>query len=296
MKTVFIVLLLSAIVSKSFSQEKFPALSAKGKIVQKVGFTTIKIDYERPSARGRKIFGELVPYDKIWKTGAGYCPKINFDDDVEIGGNTVKAGTYSLLSVPAEREWTIILNKDTTLYGTDFYNEKLDAIRIPATSERTSRYYESFTLDVDIVPNNADIYLSWANCQVHFKLGTNSDRRTSEFIQAYLVTGRSNDPDEYATAAEYYIYQNKELDKAMSLLDKAIGLKEKAWYYRLKTDILESQKKYVAAIDLLNFLVNSTPKMSKEFGWSAATERQMIEGYDSRIDSIKKKLAQSNGR
>jgi hypothetical protein len=296
MKKVFIVLLLSAIVSISFSQEKFPALSAKGKIEQKVGFTTIKIDYERPSARGRKIFGELVPYGKIWRTGAGHCPKINFDDDVEIAGKAVKAGTYSLLTVPAEREWTIILNKDTTLFGTDSYNEKLDAVRILATSERTSRYYESFTLDVDIVPNNADIYLSWANCQVHFKVGTNSDRRASEFVQAYLVTGRSEDPDEYATAAEYYIYQNMELDKAMSLVDNAIRLKEKAWYYRLKTDILESQKKYVAAIDLLNFLVNSTPKMSKEFGWSSATQRQMIEGYDSRIDSIKKKIAQSNGR
>lgn len=293
---IFFALLLTSFFLKSFSQARFPALSAKGQIVQKVGFSTIEIEYERPAARGRIIFGDLVPYDKIWRTGAGNCPKIKFSDSVIVGGKTLGAGTYSLLSIPGKNEWTIILNQDTSLYGTDSYDKKRDVARFQVNSEKTSRYYESFTCEIDVVPNDAEIYLSWANEQVHFKVGTTSDKRTMDFIQRSLLTGKSSDPDEYATGAEYFIYRNTELDKALSLIDKAIQIKETAWYYRLKTDILENQKKYGQAIDLLQSLVVAAPKMSRSLGWNPNFEQEMIDGYNSRINSIRKKLAQNDGR
>jgi tetratricopeptide (TPR) repeat protein len=295
MRTSFL-LLLSSIFSNSFSQEQFPDLSAKGSIKQKVGFTTIKIDYERPAARGRRIFGELIPYGQLWRTGAGNCTKISFNKPVEIGGAKLEAGSYSLLTIPGEREWIIILNKDTTLYGTDSYNEKLDVVRFASRLEKTSRYYESFTFDLDVIPNNANIYLSWANSQVHFTVETGADQLTTTFIQQNLLSGKSRDPDLYATAAEYYVYKNRELDKAFGLINKAITLKEKAWYYRLKTDILEKQEKYPEAIDWLHFLVKDIPKMSKAFDWDLTLENQMRDEYNSRIESINKKLSQTNAR
>ena len=95
-----------------------PVLSPEGSIRQKVGITTISVVYERPAARGRTIFGDLVPYGKLWRTGAGNCTKIKVGDDVVINDKIVPTGTYSLFAIPDQNEWTIILNTDTTLYGT----------------------------------------------------------------------------------------------------------------------------------------------------------------------------------
>src|SRR5690242_7898509 len=99
-----------------FSQNHFPDLSPKGIVKQIVGLSTIEVNYERPAARGRKIFGDLVPFDKLWRTGAGNCTKIKFSSPVTITGKKIAAGTYSLLSIPNLLQWTIILNSDTTLY------------------------------------------------------------------------------------------------------------------------------------------------------------------------------------
>jgi Protein of unknown function (DUF2911) len=274
----------------SFSQDIFPDLSSKGSIEQRVGFTMITVEYERPSARGRKIFGELVPYNTIWRTGAGNCTRIGFSTNVTIEGKSIEAGKYSLLTIPTEGEWTIILNSDTTLYRTSSYDKNKDVIRFNVKSEATSRYYESFTIDIDVVPHNAELYLSWEKSQIHFAVDTGADCKTTEFIEQNLLTGKSVDADQYATAAEYYFYLNKELSRAVTLIDKAILIKKEPWYYRLKIDILEKQKKYPEAIVVLNSLVDGLPKMAREKGWSTATLQKSAEENKSRIETLKKKL------
>jgi hypothetical protein len=186
-----------------YSQGNFPDLSPKGYVMQKAGFTTISVDYERPAARGRKIFNDLVPYNKLWRTGAGNATKMRFSTPVVIHDKNIVAGNYSILTIPGPNEWTVILNNDTTLYGLQGYNQSKDVLRFNTNAEKTARYYESFTIDIDIIPHNAMIYLAWGNTQIHFKVETGSDKKTDDYINSNLLTDKSTDPAQYATAAEY---------------------------------------------------------------------------------------------
>ena len=113
---------------------QYPSLSPKGQVTQVVGYTEITVDYERPSARGREIFGKLVPWNEVWRTGAGNATRIRFSQDVEVEGQPLKAGYYSLFTIPGHESWTIILHSDTTLYGSYRYNAAGDVLRaeVPA--------------------------------------------------------------------------------------------------------------------------------------------------------------------
>jgi len=232
----------------TYGQSKFPDLSSRGSIEQNVGFTTLKITYERPSARGRKVFGELVPFDRLWRTGAGHCTKISFNQPVLLNNQKVNSGTYAVFSIPNKDEWTIIINTDSTLYGTSKYDSKKDVIRFKVKPQKTSRFYESLSFDVDIVGNNAVIYLSWEKTQVHFALQTFTDEMVMNNITQNLLTGKSKDWNEYAGAVEYYLYNNKDLNEALLLAESAIKNDGELYSFTLKTQVLEKQKKYAEAI------------------------------------------------
>ena len=271
----------------SFSQANFPELSPKGIVVQKIGLTTISIAYERPASRGRQIFGGLVAYDKLWRTGAGNCTKISFSNPVFINDKKIDRGTYSLFTIPSRKNWTIILNSDTTLYGTSNYNEQKNVVVFQTNSQRSSRFYESLNIDIDVVPNNANIYISWGNTEISFKVDTEIDKFSNEFIEQNLLTDKSKDSDEYARAAEYYYYLNKKLDKALLLIDKALAKKGEAWYYRQKIDILEKQKKYKEAIACSNLAIEVNQKRTE---WDEQTKFQNNEELKKRIETFKKNL------
>lgn len=268
-----------------FSQTYFPELSPKGLIMQNVGQTTIEINYERPAARGRKVFGQLVPYNKLWRTGAGNCTKIKFNETVIIGGTKVNAGTFSLLTIPGPAEWTIIINSDTTLYGTSSYIQNKDLIRFAVKPEKTSRFYESLTIDLDVIPNNAELYISWERTQIHFTIGTEIDKRITEYIAQTLLTNNSSDPDEYANAADYYFYLNKEPEKALILINNAISKKNELWYFRLKIDILEKPGKYQDAIEVCKLAIEF---INNNSDWDSRTKQQGIDEYNQRIEGFKK--------
>lgn len=272
-----------------FSQSNFPGLSSPGTISQVVGFTTVRVDYERPSARARKIFGDLVPFGEVWRTGAGKCTRISFDTPVVIDNKSVKAGTYSLFTIPGRDKWTIILNSDTSLYGAGRYDPAKDIARFVATPLPATRFYESFTVDIDVVPNNALIYLAWEKTQVSFLIDTGADKKTVAYIDENLMTAKSTDANEYAAAVEYYIFQNKDMDKALTLVDLAIARDARqSWYYNLKVDVLEKQGKYaearLAAISHLDLL----EMHGREFGWDEQTLRGAIGGVKDRVARLTK--------
>ena len=233
----------------SLSQTNFPALSPAASISQVVGFTSITVDYERPAVRGRKIFGELVPYGEVWRTGAGKCTRISFNEAVVIDTKRIAAGTYSLFTIPEKDEWTIILNSDTSLYSTGGYDVAKDVIRFVAKAESSGRFFESFTIDIDVVPNNAVMYLSWENTQVYFSVDTGADKKTVEFIDQNLMSGKSLKANEYAAAVEYFYFLDTDLEKAVTLIDLALARDPKQpWYYKLKVDVLEKQGNYSEAL------------------------------------------------
>ncbi|WP_177222990.1 DUF2911 domain-containing protein [Chitinophaga sp. YR627] len=273
--------------TQSFAQSIFPGLSPKGRIEQTIGNTNITVDYERPAARGRKVFGELIRYNNLWRTGAGNCTKITFDKAVTINNKTINKGTYSLFTIPNTNEWTVILNTDTTLYGTSGYDEKKDVIRFKVKAKSTDRHYESLTIDIDVVPNNAVIYIAWEKTQISLPVETESDKVVNDFVQQNLLTDKSTDPDEYATAAEYYFYLDKNLDWAIILVDKAIKMKNDAWYYRQKVDILEKQMKYPEAIDCANLAISLNQQRSD---WDLKAKEQSEAQYKKRIEFFRSKV------
>ncbi len=267
----------------------FPELSGKSSLEQLVGFTTIKIDYERPYVRGRKIFGGLVPYGHLWRTGAGHCTVITFDKEVYIAGKPVKAGKYSLFSIPNKQSWTIILNADTNLYGDGKYTDAKDIMRFEVPTLKTHRHYEAFTIDIDVVPNNADIYLSWENTQVKFRVLTSADPEVNAYIKRELIPGLSQKADAYANAADYYYFANRELDKALTLIDMAIARNGHPWSYRLKVDILEKMGRGKEGIAVVEAGIAYIKNNYERFGWTKEILENSIWESEDRIKSLKEK-------
>ncbi len=247
MKTLpFSLILLLWIQTPTIGQLKIPELSPAGLVRQNVGFTTITVNYERPAARGRvekEIFGELIPFGKVWRTGAGMCTRISFSTDVFIEGKRIKKGTYSLYTIPERKEWTIILNSDTVSYGTSSYDEKKDVVRLGAVSTRSNRFYESFTIDVDVVPNDAKIYLSWLNTQVSFSVNTGADQEIEKFINANLISKESDDPDLYEAAISYYLWHKKDRKQVLAFIERGIQLKNhRVWYYWKVSELTKAKR------------------------------------------------------
>lgn len=234
--------------STSFAQSPFPSLSPKGSITQVVGNTTIKVEYERPSVRNREVFGGLVPWNMVWRAGAGYCTKISFDRAVNVGGQPVEAGVYSLFTIPNQSEWTVILNADTSLYGSGKYDQTKDVARIKTNVRTSERHYETVTIDIDVIPNNAQLFISWANTQVSFEVQTSTDEDALEYIAEQLMTDKIKDPNEYASAAEHLQFHDINLSDAIILADKSIAIKWSGWASRLKMELYEKLENYDKAI------------------------------------------------
>jgi hypothetical protein len=224
-------LLLSSLAFAQGSQQpalKVPVLSPLAEITQEVGLTQVKLSYARPSAKGRKVFGELVPFGDIWRTGANASTKLTFTEDVKIEGNPLKAGTYALYSIPGEKEWTMIIHSNLrhrSLAG-DVYKQEEDVFRFKAKPTKTSGFVETFTIAfTDIATNSVKLALSWENTEVKFKIEFDVDSRISEQIAELEKAEGGMSAMNYFLAAEYNFHNDKDLDQAhrwiMAALDKS---------------------------------------------------------------------------
>ncbi|MGB5189398.1 DUF2911 domain-containing protein [Robiginitalea sp.] len=266
----------------------YPSLSPKGKIIQNVGYTLIEIEYERPAARNRKVFGGLVPWNKLWRTGAGNCTTISFDTNVVVGGQKIEAGKYALLTKPGETEWTVILNKDTTLYGTSAYDSKKDVAQIVTTPRSTERFYETLNFDIEILPNDARIFLSWANIQIGFDVETTTDEALEKWISEELLTQKNKDSDIYAGAAEYWLYRGENLNDALKLADIAIELDtNNGWARSLKIKLYEQQKRYEDAIAEIQKSLQNVESREFEDQREKENELQQLRSELERIRKLK---------
>jgi tetratricopeptide (TPR) repeat protein len=231
------------------AQGKLPDLSPKGEIMQTVGYTHFVIRYERPAVRGRKIMGDLVSYNKLWRTGAGKCTTIQFDQPVKINNRSVAPGIYALLTIPSLNEWTVMLSSDTSkLYGDPSeYDLGKEIIRLSVKPRVSPRFYESLSIELDVADNDAILFLSWENTQISFVLGTNTYEVAEEKMRTALQL-RPTDVDMLSSAAYFYEMNNRSLTKALEYVRKAMTIQEERWYYRLAVDILVKMKNYNEAI------------------------------------------------
>src|SRR5262245_21834662 len=170
----------------AFAQLKLPRPSQKGSVTQTIGLTDVTLTYSRPGVKGRVIWGDLVPYDKVWRTGANEATTISFTKDVTIDGKALPAGTYSLHTIPGKTTWTVIFNKKAEQWGSYEYDQAQDALRIQATpSTGPSQEWMGFSFP-DVKTDSARCELAWEKLRVGFMIGTDTTNQALADIRKAL--------------------------------------------------------------------------------------------------------------
>lgn len=231
-------LVCAALVSFSMqAQINTPAPSPSSKLKQAVGLTDVTVEYSRPSMRGRTIFGDLVPYDKVWRTGANARTKITFSEDVTFGGTEVKAGTYGLLTKPSASSWEVYLYTEHGGGGTpQNWDDSKVAAKVTAPVMTISESVETFTITIDdLSDNGANLGMLWAQSYVPVKIGVGTDAVVMESIEKTMNGPSAGD---YYTAAVYYMNADKDISKAKEWMDKAISMSEKPQFWQLRQQSL----------------------------------------------------------
>lgn len=218
------------------AQLQTPAPSPAAKIEQKVGLVDVTVEYSRPSKKGRKVFGDVVPYNEVWRTGANAATKITFGDDVMVGGAEVKKGSYALLTKPGEKTWSIMLYPHvSTNFGS--YLESavvpttvtVDAFMMPEGMD-----VETFTIGFDNLTNHGGtLYFLWERTYAGVDIKVNTDKAVEASIAKVMAGPSAND---YFSAASYYYAEKKDLNKALEWVNTSIEKgNEKYWVLRTKS-------------------------------------------------------------
>ena len=257
MKLAFSILILFSLAAFAFAQQelKVPTLSPITEVSQEVGLTQVKLSYSRPSAKGRKVFGGLVPFDEVWRTGANASTKLTFAEDVKIEGNALKAGTYALYTIPGEKEWTVIIHTNTkhrSIAG-DVYKPAEDAFRFKVKPDRLSNFVETFTIGFgDITTSSIGVFIAWENTQIKFRIDFDVDAQVDRQITELIASPTGMTHQNYFLAAEYYLHNNKDLSKADAWILTAMEKSPKnARYGLLRAKILAKAGKRDEALKVV---------------------------------------------
>lgn len=228
------IFLASAITAEA--QLKVPAPSPLQTVKQAFALSEITIEYSRPSAKGRVIYGDVVPFGKVWRTGANASTKITFGEDVKLEGNAVAAGTYALYSVPNKDSWEIMLYKDLKMGGdVASYKKEDELIRFTVKPKNLNDKVETFSIDMaNMTSSSVDIQLVWEQTRVSFNVSADIDSKIMKNIDGVM----SKDSRPYYQAASYYYDTNKDMVKALEWVTKATEQNPKGyWVFLLKAKI-----------------------------------------------------------
>lgn len=258
------------------AQIQTPAPSPAAKIEQVVGLTDVSIDYSRPSMRGRTIFGDLVPYGKVWRTGANARTKVTFSNDVTIGGEELKAGTYAIFTIPQAESWDVIFYTEYAGGGAPAeLDESKVAARVTAEVYPIEMDIQSFTISIDdVTSGSAVIGLMWEKTYVGVEFKVPTDKTVLAAIDKVLDGPGFND---YYAAATYYMSEGKDIAKAKEWMDKAMSMTETPRYWQLRQQSLI----YAKAGDKKGAI-----KIAKE-SLAAATEAGNADYVKMNKDSLK---------
>ena len=230
------------------AQISTPAASPLATFKQVVGLTTIEVSYSRPSVKGRTVFGDVVPYGSIWRTGANGATTISFSDDVKLEGKDVKAGTYALYTIPGKDSWTVMLYSDLRLGGNvGGYDATKEVVRFTVTPQALPYTVESFLIIFDdLQAESANMYLIWEKTMVPVKVSAAADSRVMAQIERVMAGPTAGD---YYAAASYYLSTERELAKALEWVNKSIEMgNDRYWVHTQKARILGKMGKKAEAI------------------------------------------------
>ncbi len=219
----------------------FPKLSPQSTVSQTVGTTTVSVEYHRPQVRGRKIWGELVPFGQVWRTGANEATTIKFSDPVKVNGQPVPAGTYALFSIPGPEQWTLILNKRARQFGAFEYQPKDDLLRFVVKPKAVKEFSEWLTYEVyPASRSSAYVDLYWEKMRVSFLVEVDVDSIVTARMKRAMTRAGESDWKIYSDAAEYFVEQDKALTQALAWAEKSIRIQENPVNLSVKAHILQA--------------------------------------------------------
>jgi len=240
------------------AQLKTPAPSPTQTIRQDFGLSTVELNYSRPGMKGRKIFGDLVPFGKVWRTGANSATTLTFGDEVIIGGAKIPAGKYGLLTIPDKDNWTIIITKQTDVTSPAAYKQDMDVVRLSVKPTALSGSWETFNMQFqNVKPTSVDLTIGWDKTLVSFPITTDVESK----VMAQIKNTVETDTRPYFQAAMYYLDNGKDLNQALTWFDKALEQNPNAyWVHHQKANALAKLGKKADA----KLSANKSMELAKE--------------------------------
>jgi hypothetical protein len=222
------------------AQIQTPAPSPFSTLEQKVGLTDVTVKYSRPAMKGRKVFGDLVPFDAIWRTGANQNTTISFSDDVTVEGKELKAGTYAIFTRPNEAVWEVFFYTATDNWGTP---QEWDASKVAATVKVETMDIpmpiESFTITIDDLHNNgATLGIMWENTYVGVDFTVPTVSKATKSIEETMANKEDLTANDYFAAGSYYFAEGMNMQQAKEWVDKAVEMGDGSAYWMMRTQSL----------------------------------------------------------
>lgn len=279
---------LAIALSLSIQAQKLPQPSPTASFTEMVGLTEISMTYSRPSMKDRAIFGELVPFGELWRTGANLNSTISLSTDATIGGEMVKAGTYSIFTIPGESEWTIILNSKTDHGGTSGYSEDNDVARFMVKPSMLTESVETFSMGINnIMSNGAHLVISWENTTVHIPIMLDVNAAAQANIDAAIAESSPEDLWKvYRNAASYKMNNEGDVKKALEYITMSTEANDANWYsfylqasIQSANDMKKEAKK--SAKKAMKIGQEDAKKNEKEFGYADMVQ-EAIDKYSSK--------------
>lgn len=205
----------------------FPKLSPRATVSQTIGTTTVSLDYHRPAVRGRMVWGGLVPFGQVWRSGANEATTIRFGDAVKVNGQPVPAGTYALFTIPGPDSWTIILNRRWKQLGAFEYQPKEDVLRFEVRPKLLKEHTEYLTYDLQPASRaSAYVDLYWEKLRISFLVDVDVDGMVSTRIKRAMAKAGDADWKIFSEAAEYFLEQERDLAQALTWVERSIKIQE----------------------------------------------------------------------
>jgi tetratricopeptide (TPR) repeat protein len=276
MKRIFLALTATALMYTAQAQLKTPAPSPAQTVKQEFALSSIELSYSRPGIKSRKLYTDIAPAGKVWRTGANGATTLTFGEEVTIGGVKVPAGKYGLLSIPDKKSWILIISKQTDVTSPAAYKAEMDVVRIPVAVTKSKSAVETFTIQfANVKSTSLDIQLLWDKSMVSLPVTVDIDSKIMASIDAAMKT----DKPPYFQAAMYYMDNGKDLNQALTWFNKAVEQQPDAfWVQHQWANCLAKLGKKTEAIAAAN--------RSKELAQKAKND-----DYVKLNDDLLKKLA-----
>lgn len=251
-------------------------VSPAASVTQDLGISTVKIDYSRPGVKGRKIWGELVPFGQVWRAGANNATVITFSDPVEIGGKALPAGAYALFAIPGPTAWTLVLNRNAKQWGAYSYKQEEDALRIQAVPAALGQpvEYLQYTIQVKSM-DTLRVDLAWEKLAVGFDVKLDARGLYWAYLEKQLATDRPDDYAGFLQGARYCLANDLRLDQGLAWVDRSIKAKETAANVETKARLLHKAGKLQEAMVLLDkaMVLAAVAKAPEEYRQGLAKTR-----------------------